>query len=66
MRSTPARRMIRGPSIAAKSEGMVGVPFSHRNASAAYYISVSNANGRACACQPVSAGAKRSRASGDT
>src|ERR671924_594041 len=57
MRSTPALRTIRGPSTAANSAGITGVPFSHRNASPAYSISASKAKGRACACQPVSEGA---------
>jgi hypothetical protein len=61
----PASATMRGPSIPAYSAGTTGVPPSQRWIPVAYSIPYSNANGRACACQPVSAGAKRSLAEGD-
>ena len=52
-------------AIAANSEGIDGVPLSQRQAPFAYCMSFSNANGRACACHPVNAGASCRVASDD-
>ena len=66
MAAIPARFTIRGPSMAAYSAGITGVPLSQRNAPLVYSISGSNAKGRAWACHPVNAGSSRSRTAGAT